>query len=612
MTERLLQRGTAFLRRRPGTLGTLAFCSLLESGQTFLFGYAVAGALDHGFLAGRPVTGICWLAIAAAAAVIGAGGTANSYLGLAGLTEPLRDSLVRRVVSDALRTAVAATGRSLATSDTAAVSRLTHQVELARDSFAGLVTVARSFAFTAVGALAGLATLAPVLLLLVLPPVVAGLALFAATLRPMAVRQREFLLADERIAARAGEVVEGLRDVAACGAEQAACARVLPAVDAEARASRALARWSAARALALGVGGRLPVVLLLVTAPWLLRRGVTVGDLAGALTYLTQSLLPAQQALSHGLGATGTRLVVVLRRLLDAAPASGEVPEATSEPDEPPSAAVELRGVRFGYGGRAEPVLRGLDLSVPAGGHLAVVGPSGIGKSTLAALISGLRRPDAGVVRPAGGRALIPQEAYVFSGSLRENLVYLRPDPDPDPDPADAAAADTAAAVELFGLGPVAARLGGLDAPFDPAGARLSLGERQSIALARVWLTPPPLFPLTVLDEATSGLDPAAEARAERAFAQRAKTAAPEPPAALIVIAHRLSSALRADRVLLMDGGRPLLGTHGELLARSALYRDLVGHWTVADSADDSADEDSADADSASADDAAEPAARRL
>jgi ATP-binding cassette subfamily C protein len=219
-------------------------------------------------------------------------------------------------------------------------------------------------------------------------------------------------------------------------------------------------------------------------------------------------------------------------------------------------------------------VLRGVDLVVPAGGHLAVVGPSGIGKSTLASLISGLRQADEGEVRRAGPRVLIPQEAYVFTGTLRENLRYLRAG---GPDPATEEA-ELAAAVELFGLAPVARRLGGLDAGFEPAGARLSLGERQSVALARAWLSP---APLAVLDEATSGLDPAAEARAERAFATRAKSAAADPPAALIVIAHRLSSALRADRVLLMDGGEPLLGTHDELLARSPLYRDLVGHWRV-------------------------------
>jgi ATP-binding cassette subfamily C protein len=107
-----------------------------------------------------------------------------------------------------------------------------------------------------------------------------------------------------------------------------------------------------------------------------------------------------------------------------------------------------------------------------------------------------------------------------------------------------------------------------MDALVDPA--TLSAGERQLIALTRAYLSP---APLAVLDEATCHLDPSAEIAAEQAFAARGGT--------LIVVAHRISSALRADRILVLDGTSAQLGTHAELMASSALYRDLVGHWNA-------------------------------
>ncbi|MFH8405915.1 ATP-binding cassette domain-containing protein [Streptomyces sp. NPDC018019] len=549
--EPLRRSGPRFLKRRRRVLGRLAGWSLVESAQTFLFGFALARALDDGFLDGAPAVGVAWLAAAAVCVGAGAYGTARVYRAVADLVEPLRDTLVRKVVR-----------RALYAPDGAAVSRLTHQVEIARDTFAGLVLVSRSFVFVTAGALAGLCSLAPVLLLLVLPPLLLGLALFGWALRPMARRQETFLVADEAIAEETAAAVGGLRDITAAGAERTVAQTADERFDAELRASCALARWSVCRVLALGISGRLPIVLLLLGAPWLLGRGVTPGALVGALAYLTQSLLPALQNLMHGLGTAGTRLGVVLRRLT-AEPVTG--PDGAG-PHRPPrkGTAVELSGVTFAYGPHADPVVRGLDLTVPAGGHLAVVGPSGIGKSTLAGLIAGLLEPGGGEIRrpAAADRVLVPQEAYVFSGTVRDNVRYLCPgDPRADGD------ADLLAAAEAVGAGALLARLGGPDGTLAPA--ELSAGERQLIALVRAYLAPAPLI---VLDEATCHLDPAAEARAERAFAAR-------PGGTLIVVAHRISSALRADRVLVMDGTHARTGRHGELLRRSALYRELTGGW---------------------------------
>lgn len=546
-----------YLRGRLAVLAVLAAWSLLEAGQTFLVGYALARALDDGFLRGHQATGLWWLALAAVSVPIGAYGTARVFRGLAALVEPLRDLLVRRVVRRGLREAVRA-GRA---GDSGVVSRLTHQVEIARDAFGGLVLVLRSFVFTAAGALAGLCALAPVLLLIVIPPLALGIALFAVALRPLARRQHEFLAADEALAEEFGALAGGLRDITACGAEQLTADRADARIDAELRAAHSLAWWGVLRTAALAVGGQLPVVLLLLSAPWLLSsHRVTPGALIGALTYLTQSLQPALQNLVHTLSAVGTRLGVVLNRI------NGPQDQGTSPPTEPqpptaPGTVLELRGVTFAYGPAAAPVLRDLDLVVTEGEHLAVVGPSGIGKSTLAGLAAGLLRPASGEVRTAGRPALVPQEAYVFHGTVGDNLRYLRADPVPD--------AVVTAAARAVGADRLVAALGGLDGVVEPA--ELSAGERQLLALARTYLSP---AALVLLDEATCHLDPAAEARAEAAFARR-------PGGTLVVIAHRISSARRADRVLVMDGTHAVCGTHHDLPSRSALYRDLVGGWSA-------------------------------
>lgn len=570
----LRTRAARFLWARRRALVRLGAWSVLEAGQTFLTGYALARALDAGFLAGNARTGLLWLGAAGLAVCAGAYGTGRVYGVVAALVEPARDRLVTAVV-----------GRGVREADAGALSGLTQQVELARDTLAGVVMVSRSFVFTAAGALIGLFSLAPLLLAVVLPPLLAGVALFAATLRPLARRQEAFLAADEALAEELGALCPGLRDVTASGAEERVAADVGRRIDAELRTARALAHWSVTRTAALALGGELPVVLLLITTPWLLHHGVTPGALVGALAYVTQSLLPALQNLVHGLGTSGSRLTVVLRRLTarhpkesGAAFISGSATgpgrprrpptrATTALPPSPYAPALSLTSVTFAYGTAGEPVLDALDLTLPPGAHLAVVGPSGIGKSTLTGLIAGLLTPQHGTIHVHGhpvpapqATVLIPQEAYVHGGTLAENLALFRPAPVPE--------AELLAAAESVGLSALLRTLGGPGARVDPAA--LSAGERQLIALTRAYLSP---APLALLDEATCHLDPEAEARAEQAFAAR-------PGGTLVVVAHRISSARRAGRILVMDGARTACGTHDELLRTSPLYRQLADGWT--------------------------------
>ncbi|MFF5569464.1 ATP-binding cassette domain-containing protein [Streptomyces luteogriseus] len=567
---RMLPLLVAPLRARPGRLLALILWSLVEAVPALLAGQLVARAVDRGFTAGRPLTGLAWLALLGLGVFAGAWATRQAYPLLAAVVEPFRDDLVRTVAEGSLRQAVA--GRPV---DASGVSRLTLQVEMVREAYAGVLMVVRGFLLTVGGALLGMVFLAPLILLLVLPPLLAGLGLFLVLLRRMAGAQRDAIVADERVAEAAGAASAAGRDIVACGAEDGVRTDLVTHVDTQAAAARRLAALMPARVLCLAVAGWLPLLLLLVAAPGLRAGGLSAGAVLGAATYVTGGLQPAVRSLIQGLGGSGLRLVVALRRIHEAypqAPQGAGRPGPVSPPTTgPPSYDIELTAVTFAYGPQADPVFRDLDITLPEGGHLAVVGPSGIGKSTLAGLIGGTLEPGTGLVR-LGGRApdalhpadlsalrvLVPQEAYVFSGVLAENLRYLRP---------DASDAEVGRAVDAVGAGPLVARLGGIGAVIDPAA--LSSGERQQIALVRAYLSP---APVVLLDEATCHLDPAAEARAEEAFARRHGT--------LLVIAHRISSALRARQVLVLDGDRVVSGTHGEVLERSELYRDLVGHWS--------------------------------
>ena len=547
----------------------LVVWSLVEALPAFFSGRLVALAIDHGFLARDTATGFAWLGVLAASVIVGALGTRETYRWLAAVVEPFRDDVATLAVSGAL-------GRSVlpgASPDTAGVARLTQQVELVREAYAGVLFVMQTFLVTTVSAIVGLLTLLPAVLVFVLPPLALGLGLFFALLPRLAARQRTSILADERIAESASALAAGMRDVVACGGEERLEAEIGAHIDAQARATNALARLGAVRTLAISIGGLLPLVLILVGASWLRRHGATTGVILGALTYVLQGVHPAIQTLVRGLGGTGLWLLVTLHRIVEATelPATAGAGPRNGRP-APASARRDVRfdKVTFRYGSSAEPVVRGLHFVVPDGAHLAVVGPSGVGKSTLANLVSGTLEPESGELRLGGvplrdldvqsrsrHRVLIPQEAYVFAGTLHENLTYLND---------DVSVAELDRTVELLGMSPLVERLGGYEVALEPGA--LSAGERQLVTLARAYLSP---AGVVILDEATCHLDPLSEARVEAVFAER--------PGTLIVIAHRITSALRAERILLLDGRQAVLGTHEGLLTGSQLYRDLVGHW---------------------------------
>jgi ATP-binding cassette subfamily B protein len=312
---------------------------------------------------------------------------------------------------------------------------------------------------------------------------------------------------------------------------------------------------------------------------------ITVGTVAAFVLYLNNLFEPVQQLsqLYNTVQSAGAALHKVFG-LLDTV---GTVVEKPGAVDLPMRGAMEVEGASFAYGGGPPDtdgvqhpvgplVLRDVSLTVQPGERVALVGPTGAGKSTLAKLMVRFYDPREGAVRFGGVDlrdatldslreriVVVPQEGFLFAGTVRDNIRVGR---------AEATDADVEAAVAALGLTDIIAGFpDGLDTEVRERGSRLSAGEKQLVSLARAALADPTLL---VLDEATSNLDPGTERLVEHALESLTEGRT------VIVVAHRLSTAARCDRIAVVDDGRLMeVGTHDELLERRGRYSRLFAAW---------------------------------
>jgi ATP-binding cassette, subfamily B, bacterial len=568
---RPLMRLWPYAVRHAGAAAMAGVWLILSTTASLGLTVTARGAIDQGFENDGARLNL-WFGVLAANALFLGLATAVRYFYVTKTGErivaDLRSGLFRRVLTlDPAYYARVRTGEVL--------SRLTTDVSLVETLLTTSVSYALRNVLTLVGATALLFFVSPKLtglVLLVVPVLIVPLFLFGRVVRKLTVATQD-RFADA--VGFAGESVDAIETVQAFGREGTAISRFEAAVEAAFGVSlRRMRARALMTALIISVmfGG---VTLVL----WLGAQDVIAGRMspgtllqfvllsvfaAGAVGALGESWGDVQKA-----SGAMSRIDELMRAEPAIAPPA--VPRALPEP---PRGEVSMSAVDFAYPGRPDlPALKGFSLTVRPGETVALVGPSGAGKSTVFRLLLRFYDPQGGVVAvdgvdvreadPGAVRsrfAWVSQEAPLFSGSALENLRFGREDADLD--------AVRAAATKAQAAGFLDALPQGFDTPLGERGKSLSGGQRQRLAIARALIRHAPIL---LLDEATSALDAENEqlvqAALDEAMAERTT----------LVIAHRLATVLRADRIVVIDDGQVVdEGTHHDLVARGGLYARLA------------------------------------
>ncbi|MBN9480496.1 MAG: ATP-binding cassette domain-containing protein [Bordetella sp.] len=568
---RPLARLLPFLGRHRMDAGIAAVWLLFSTVASLALTATARGAIDQGFENGGAHIDRWFLILGLNAVILGLA-TALRYFYVTKTGEriiaDLRTALFQRILTlDPVFFAHMRTGEVL--------SRLTTDIQLVDTLLTTSVSYALRNLLTLIGGVILLFFVSPKLtgfVLLIVPVLIVPLFLFGRVVRRLTVKSQDTFAGAVGFA---GESVDAIETVQAFGREKSAIGRFGAAVEEAFGVSlkRMRARAVMTAMIIVVMFGGVTLVL------WLGAQDVIAGTMTpGALlqfVLLSVFAAGAVGALGESWGDVQKAAGAMERidELMRATPAIAPPANPVALP-QPPRGEVSMSAVDFAYPGRPDlPALKGFSLTVRPGETVALVGPSGAGKSTVFRLLLRFYDPQSGLVSVDGVDvraadpvevrnrfAWVSQEAPLFSGSALENIRFGR----------EAATLDEARAVaaEAQALGFIDALPEGFDTPLGERGKSLSGGQRQRLAIARALVREAPIL---LLDEATSALDAENERLVQAALdqAMEARTT--------LVIAHRLATVLRADRIVVMDGGQVVEeGTHAELSARGGLYARLA------------------------------------
>jgi ATP-binding cassette subfamily B protein len=559
-----------FLRPHRGLLAAWLGALALSSSATLMLPVAVKYMIDQGFAAGSSVDR--WFGLLFAVAVLLALATAARFYFVSLLGERVVADLRRALYGHLLSLDQAFFER---TRSGELLSRLSADAELLRSVVGSSMSVALRSGITVLGSALMLAVTSPRLALFALlgiPLVILPMVVSGRRVRGVA-KDSQDRVADAN--ARAGETLGAMHTVQSYAREDYERERFAGAVQVALGTARKRIRLQAmlTAVVIVLVFGSITAVLW-IGAQDVVAGSMTPGTLgqfvlyallgAGSVGALTEVWAEVQRAAG---GMTRINELLQERSVL-------ALPARPSELPAPVRGEIRLEGVRFHYPTRPDvAALDDFSLSVAPGETVALVGPSGAGKSTVLQLLLRFHDPEAGrilldghdlrTLEPAALRrhvALVPQDPMIFGASARENIRYGRLEAS---DAEIEAAARSAEAHEFLAALPQ-----GYDSELGERGARLSGGQQQRLAIARALLKDAPIL---LLDEATSALDSQSEHAVQQALERlmQGRTT--------LVIAHRLATVLKADRIIVMDRGRIVAqGTHAELLAQGGLYAELA------------------------------------